>query len=122
MKDAPRQSFRNAPHVSGTANAKPRDYELQSGEFEADSEYALWSLMRASENPLGVGDLLELPDASLRICKYVGFDDARWFTPEPPPLLRNKPDETTAEATAPELAPVIPIESISAGAAPLENQ
>jgi hypothetical protein len=82
MKDNPRQQFRCAPHVSGAANAKPKDYE-QSGEVEAENEYAAWAVLRNSETPLQVGDLLELADGQLRICKYVGFEEARWFIPEP---------------------------------------
>jgi hypothetical protein len=83
MKDAPRQQFRSAAHVSGAANAKPKDYEA-AAEIAADNEYAAWALMRNSDQPLNVGDLLEL-EGRLRICKYVGFEEARWFVPEPHP-------------------------------------
>ncbi|HEY4086564.1 MAG TPA: hypothetical protein VGM43_11535 [Bryobacteraceae bacterium] len=87
MKDVPRQQFRNAPHTSGAATAKLKDYDLspESVEIEAESEYAAWALMRETENPLHVGDLLESGEGKLRICKYVGFEDARWFVAEPPP-------------------------------------
>lgn len=81
MKEAPRQQFRFAPHVSGAANVKPKDYEVK-GEIEAVNEYAAWGLLRDSETPLLVGDLLEFPEGQLRICKYVGFEEARWFVPE----------------------------------------
>jgi hypothetical protein len=81
MKDTPRQQFRWAPHVSGAANVRLKDYE-PSLEVDAENEYAAWALLRGSETPLMVGDLLELPDGTLRICKYVGFDEARWFIPE----------------------------------------
>jgi hypothetical protein len=84
MKDAPRQQFRWAPHVSGAANVKPKDYD-PADEVEAENEYAAWALLRNSERPLGVGDLLETPAGPLRICKYVGFEEARWFVPEPHP-------------------------------------
>jgi hypothetical protein len=88
MKDAPRLQFRNAAHVSGAANARPKDYEA-AAEIEADNEYAAWALLRGTERQLNVGDLLEAlaesGDNSLRICKYVGFEEARWFVPEPPP-------------------------------------
>jgi hypothetical protein len=30
-----------------------------------------------------VGDLLETETGDLRICKYVGFEPAKWFVPEP---------------------------------------
>ena len=80
MKENPRQQFRWAPHVSGTATARPKDYE-PSGEVEAENEYAAWAVLRGSETPLLVGDLLELPSGALRICKYVGFDEACWLGP-----------------------------------------
>jgi hypothetical protein len=81
MKENPRQQFRWAPHVSGSANAKPKDYEA-AGEVEAENEYAAWAMLRGSDSPLMVGDLLELPGGQLRICKYVGFEEARWVMPE----------------------------------------
>ncbi len=86
MKDHPRQQFRWAPHVSGTANVRPKDYE-QSDEVEAENEYAAWALLLRSEKPLQVGDLLEIADpdfaiCKLRICKYVGFEEAQWVIPE----------------------------------------
>ncbi|HWD98946.1 MAG TPA: hypothetical protein VG345_07910 [Bryobacteraceae bacterium] len=90
MKEAPRQQFRWAPHVSGAANAKQKDYE-PSGEVEAESEYAAWASLRQSGRPLEIGDVLEIlsadatPTGVLRICKYVGFEEARWFVPEPQP-------------------------------------
>ncbi len=113
MKDAPRQQFRSAAHVSGMANVKPKDYEA-AAEIEADNEYAAWALLRNTEQPLHVGDLLEALErvavmetapvaegetavevaapptvltgtGKLKICKYVGFEEARWFVPEPPP-------------------------------------
>jgi hypothetical protein len=84
MKDIPRQQFRWAPHVSGAANVKPKDYE-PAGEVDAESEYAAWALLRDSETPLLVGDILEVLDGQLRICKYVGFEEARWLVTEPGP-------------------------------------
>jgi len=81
MKENPRQQFRWAPHVSGPASVKPKDYEASS-EVESENEYAAWAVLRQSETPLMVGDLLELGDGQLRICKYVGFEEARWVLPE----------------------------------------
>jgi hypothetical protein len=101
MKDAPRQQFRNAAHTSGAATAKPKDYE-PSVEIEAANEYAAWALMRETENPLHVGDLLEAAEGKLRICKYVGFEEARWFIPEPPPLTAALPE--VPPAAVPEAA------------------
>ena len=82
MKDSPRQQFRWAPHVSGSASVKPRDYEPR-GEVEALHEYDAWRLLREAGELLGVGDLLETGDSQLRICKYVGFEPAQWVIPEP---------------------------------------
>jgi len=82
MKDSPKQQFRWAPHVTGTASAKPRDYE-QRGEVEALHEYDAWRILREDGAPLEVGDLLETVDGQLRICKYVGFEPAQWVLPEP---------------------------------------
>jgi hypothetical protein len=41
-------------------------------------------LLRDSERSVSVGDVLETPSGQLRICKYVGFEEARWLVPEPP--------------------------------------
>ena len=45
LKDHLRQHFRFAPHVSGTANVKPKDYEL-GGTVEATSAYAAYFALR----------------------------------------------------------------------------
>ena len=57
---------------------------------EAASPYAVWLNLRESEQPLDVGDVLEMESGELRIYKYIGFEEARWFVPEP------APGETTA--------------------------
>ena len=95
MKDAPRQQFRWVPHVSGTANVKAKDYE-PAGEIEMDNEYAAWAALRDAGAPLRVGDVLETADGKLRICKYVGFDEACWWLPEPPGT-----DSSATKAPAP---------------------
>ena len=82
MKDSPRQQFRWAPHVSGCAAVKPRDFQ-QSGQIEAPHEYEAWRILRESGQPLEIGDMLEAEDGHLRICKYVGFEPAQWVLPEP---------------------------------------
>ena len=90
MKENPRQSFRWAAHTAGAASVKPRDYEPDA-DVEAPSPYAVWSLLAGSERPLQVGDLLEEADGSLRICKYVGFEEARWVLPEVKTGLEDAP-------------------------------
>src|SRR5690242_7311943 len=81
MKESTRQQFRAAPHVSGSAAVKPRDFEPR-GEVEALHEYDAWRILRESGAPLEVGDLLESEDGQLRICKYVGFEPAQWVMPD----------------------------------------
>ena len=91
LKDHLRQQVRFAPHVSGIATVKPRDYqpldEAASGEtVEAPTPYAAFFALRETEAPLEVGDLLEsAADGSLRIFKFVGFEEAQWALPEPKP-------------------------------------
>ena len=82
MKDQTRESFRWAAHVPAQAVVKPKDYEA-AGEVDARHEYEVWSRMKSSERPLQVGDLIENEQGELRICKYVGFEPAKWFAPEP---------------------------------------
>lgn len=85
MKEAPRQQFRWAAHTSGVSVVKPKDYDKGS-QKEASSPYALWIVTRESEEALQPGDLLEsLESGELRIFKYIGFEEARWYTPEPAP-------------------------------------
>ncbi|MGH9614624.1 MAG: hypothetical protein ACRD4P_16270, partial [Bryobacteraceae bacterium] len=78
-----RQHFRLAPHTSGLSLAKPKDYE-PGPVIETSSAYAAWAALRESDSPLLVGDILESEDGSLRICKYVGFEEANWVLPPPP--------------------------------------
>ena len=79
-----RQSFRYAPHVSGAASVKPRDYS--PGEtVEASTPYAAYFVMRGLEAPLEPGDILETENGELRIFKFVGFEEARWVIPDPRP-------------------------------------
>jgi len=81
-----RQQVRFAPHVSGTALVKPRDYlpaDEPEAQVEAPTQYAAFFALKDSASPLEVGDLLEAPDGSLRIFKFVGFEEAQWALPEP---------------------------------------
>ena len=93
LKDHLRQQVRLAPHVSGTATVKPRDYQLvdeaeisTAPRIEAQTPYAAFFALRDTGTPLEVGDLLEAEDGSLRIFKFVGFEEAQWALPEPKPV------------------------------------
>jgi hypothetical protein len=96
LKDHLRQAFRSAPHVSGRAVVKPRDYE--PGEpIEAGSPYGAFFTMRDSARPLEVGDLLEAENGGLRICKFVGFEEAEWLVPEIKAAEAKAPDGADAD-------------------------
>ncbi len=84
LRETAFQQFRWAPHITGSSQVKPRDYS-PAGSVEAPTAYAAWTALKDSNEPLRVGDLLEDEQGSLRICKYVGFDEAHWFVPEPKP-------------------------------------
>ncbi len=83
MRPHVKQSFRWAPHVTGLATVKQRDY-LPDTEIEAPNEYALWAELKSSEKPLEIGDLVEAGNA-LKICKFVGFEAAKWAETEAVP-------------------------------------
>lgn len=81
MKESPRQQFRWAPHAGGATHVKPRDYE-PGGVVVADSCYDAWMSLRGTAEALDIGDILESDSGEMRICKYVGFEEARWVLPE----------------------------------------
>ena len=84
LKDHLHQSFRLAPHVSGSANVKPRDYEAGDS-IEASSPYAAFFALKETAAPLNPGDLLESEEGVLRIYKFVGFEEAQWVLPDAKP-------------------------------------
>ncbi len=101
LKEHLRRQFRYAPHVSGRAQVKPRDYEAGDS-VEATSPYQAFFSLRDSGAPLEVGDLLETADGALRIFKFVGFEEAAWVLPEPkPPEEPAGPDSHSSDVTAP---------------------
>ena len=97
LKDHLRAAFRSAPHVSGAAEVKPRDY-TQGDQVEASSPYGVFFALRESGSPLEVGDMLESEHGSLRICKFLGFEEARWVIPEGQGPASNLADGSTCEA------------------------
>ncbi len=96
LKENAAAQFRWAPHTSGPANVKLRDYE-PGDEMEAATPYALFNELRGTPNELRVGDLLELPDATLRIFKYVGLEEAVWFVA--PPRMDANPEAASTSAS-----------------------
>jgi hypothetical protein len=80
LKDHLRQQFRFAPHMSGTATLKAKDY-APGDTIDASSPYAAFFQMKDSGTPLEVGDLLE-SEGGLRVFKYVGFEEAQWMVVE----------------------------------------
>jgi hypothetical protein len=99
LKDHLRQNFRFAPHLSGTASVKPRDYELaEDVVVEASSPYAAFFALREAANPIQIGDVLESEDGSLRIFKFVGIEEAQWVLPEVKPDPASLPETATASS------------------------
>jgi len=101
LKPAQRQQFRCAPHTSGVSGVRPRDYE-PAGSVEAAGTYAAWAALRSSEHPLEVGDLLETENGTLFLCKYVGFEEARWILPETPAPAAPAPGTGNASVAPPQ--------------------
>lgn len=85
MKPSAREAFRWAAHTGGTATVKEKDYEA-SAEIEAAGVYAAWKALASSEDRLEPGDLLADENGKLVILKYIGFEPAAWFVPEPKPI------------------------------------
>ena len=75
LKEPQRQQFRWAPHTSGTAIVKLKDYE-KAETIEAPTVYAAWEMLKGTDGALEVGDILEAEDGQLSICKYIGFEQA----------------------------------------------
>lgn len=100
LKEHLRQHFRFAPHVSGAAGLKPRDYStgiVPEERIDAESPYSAYFNLRSTETPLEVGDVLESVDSGeLRVFKFVGFEEARWVLPDPKPELAPEPGEVSA--------------------------
>ena len=94
LKETPRQQFRWAPHTPGVTIVKLKDYE-PGPVVEAATPYALWIELRESDTRLAVGDLIEDPSGQLRILKYIGFEEARWYVPEPAVRATDEPVEVT---------------------------
>jgi len=92
LKESLREAARWAPHTSGTAWLRPRDYS-DGGSVEAPSLYAAWARLRQEGRPLVIGDALETETGELRVCKYVGLEEARWQLAEAEPPV--SADEVT---------------------------
>ena len=90
MKEGPAEHFRWAAHSGGLAVVKARDYESGLDEIEAPTAYAAWKMLAERQRPLRPGDLLEEvtqegAGRDLQIFKYIGFEPAQWYVPEPAP-------------------------------------
>lgn len=96
MKEQARESFRSAAHTSGCAVVKLKDYE-PAGEIEGLNTYAVWMALRQTDRPLETGDILEDEAGMLRIAKYIGFETAQWWTPEPRPVVTTAVEQPPTE-------------------------
>lgn len=100
MKEQARLSFRAAPHTSGETAVKLKDY-VEAESVDAVNTYEAWEILRASQTPLEVGDILESELGGIQICKYIGFDAAKWIIPEVKnPAEGFAPTGATAQADA----------------------
>lgn len=104
IKDAPREAFRWAAHTGGVAVIKAKDYDV-SEEVESLTPYAAWKMLAAEGRPLRPGDVLETitvdgTGVELKIAKYIGFEPAQWWAPEPK-HDSNSPASALAETVAP---------------------
>ncbi len=100
MKDMPRENFRWAAHTGGLAILKAKDYE-PGEEITAGNPYECWRTALEAGTPLRPGDVLqriaapesgfESSPGELLIAKYIGFEPAQWFVPEPK-LSELRPD------------------------------
>ncbi|HEX4168292.1 MAG TPA: hypothetical protein VHZ55_22740 [Bryobacteraceae bacterium] len=104
IKEGPKETFRWASHTGGLAIVKAKDYE-SGEEREAGNPYEIWKLMLTEGQALEPGDLLEVvplepangtSTETLFIAKYIGFEPAQWFVPEPKPLIPAAPAETAS--------------------------
>jgi hypothetical protein len=96
IRESMKEQFRWAPHTGGLAVVKLKDYAVDS-EVEAATPYALWSGKKAEANDLCPGDVLETvkedgTPGELQIFKYVGFEPAKWWIPEPKPEQKSTAD------------------------------
>lgn len=82
IKQSAGEAFRWAAHTGGLAVVKERDYD-PGEDLDAVSIYAAWKALASSKRPLMAGDLVEDESGKLHILKYIGFDPAQWFIPEP---------------------------------------
>ncbi len=103
IKDIPREGFRWAPHTSGAAAPKLKDYD-PGGEVEAPTPYAVWKSLLADGRPLRPGDLLETchvdgAAGELYITKYIGFEPAAWRVSEPRPAVASKSEDGGGSST-----------------------
>ncbi len=82
IKQSAGEAFRWAAHTGGLAIVKERDYE-RGEDLDAASLYAAWKSLTSSKRPFVAGDLFEDESGKLHILKYIGFEPAQWFVPEP---------------------------------------
>ncbi len=100
IKDSAQQNFRWAPHTSGVTAAKPKDYEA-GGLVESAGLYQAWRQVRETDDALRLGDILEsVESGEMRICKYVGFEEAKWVVPEPKPEDGNQASQADGNQMA----------------------
>jgi hypothetical protein len=104
IKEAPGEHFRWAAHTGGLAIVKRKDYE-QAGELDAATPYAAWKMLAEENRPLQPGDILEAVNedgspGDLKIVKYIGFEPAQWYVPDPKIDTGTQATETSESAVS----------------------
>lgn len=97
LRESAAAHFRWTPQTSGPAVVKQKDY-VPAEEVEAASAYALFNSLRGTAQALQVGDVLESPDGTLQIFKYVGLEGASWWVAPVRGGTEDKPVEEPAAA------------------------
>ena len=102
-----RYTVLSSPHIDKKARQQPEIrthkrvidiVQATAKTIEALNTYEAWENMRNSGTPLEVGDILESELGGIKICKYIGFDDARWILPEVKPAPDQAAPTTDAAA------------------------
>jgi hypothetical protein len=102
IRETMKEQFRWQAHTGGAAVVKPKDYQ-GNGEVDAATPYALWNRMKAEGKALCPGDVLETvkedgAPGELHIFKYIGFEPAKWWIPEPKAEQKGAFDGTAVAA------------------------
>ena len=90
LKENLKAHFRALPHLSGVTQLKPNNY-VEAIEVVATNRYAAWQQLRATNDPIEIGDALVEDATAVYVMKFVGLEPAEWLVPEVKPEEAAKP-------------------------------